>query len=58
VPHGVPLNNINFNLRKRSARIGDEQWKLLDEEVGNIRMIQPIENSDKFEFGILNPSSS
>ena len=32
-------------------RIGEEDWKLLDLETNELRIIQPKENSERFEFG-------
>jgi len=52
IPRGVILNNVQFNLRKRKVRIGDEEWKLVDGVTGDIKVIQPIEDSEKYEFGI------
>jgi hypothetical protein len=46
------MKDIQFNFRKRKARIGDEEWKLLDENTGDIRIIQPVDNSEKFEFSM------
>ena len=54
IPKGVSLkDDMRLNFRKRKVRIGEDEWKLLEEKVtGDIRMIQPVENSDNFEFSI------
>jgi hypothetical protein len=52
IPKGIDLENVQFNFRKRKVRIGEEEWKLLDEETGSVKVIQPQENSEKFEFGM------
>jgi hypothetical protein len=52
IPRGIALDNAQFNFRKRKVRIGEEEWKLLDEETGSVKLIQPQENSEKFEFGM------
>ena len=52
IPKGVELKDIQFHFRKRKAKIGEEEWKLLDENTGDIRIIQPMENSEKFEFSM------
>ena len=51
VPRGVKLDNVQFNLEANKARIRDEEWKLVKEEMGDIKLIQPKENSEKYEFG-------
>lgn len=43
---------MQFNLRKRKVRIGEEEWKLVDGVTGDISVIQPVEDSDNYEFGI------
>jgi hypothetical protein len=50
IPKGIALDPVEFNFRKRKVRIGEEEWKLLDEETGGVKLIQPQENSEKFEF--------
>ena len=52
ISRGVKLKNLKFNFRKRKAKIGEEEWKLLDENTGDTRIIQPMENSEKFEFSV------
>jgi hypothetical protein len=52
IPKGIDFGNAQFNFRKRKVRIGEEEWKLLDEETGGVKVIQPQENSEKFEFGM------
>lgn len=52
IPRGVPLNHVQFNFRKRKVRIGEEEWKLVDNVTGNVQILQPVENSDKYEFGV------
>ena len=42
---------MQFNFRRRKVRIGEEEWKLLDLETKDVRMIQAKENSERFEFG-------
>lgn len=43
---------MQFNFRKRKVRLEDEEWKILDLETKDVRMIQAKENSERFEFGI------
>ena len=50
IPKGLSLDNMHFNFVKRRVRIGNEEWKLLNDGPGYIRIIQPRENSEKFEF--------
>ena len=50
IPRGLALNNLQFNFRKRKARIGEEEWKLVDDVTGDIKMLQPVEDSEKYEF--------
>jgi hypothetical protein len=52
IPKGVSLKDVNFNIGKRKVRIGEEEWKLLDENIGDVKFIQPVEDSEKFEFGM------
>jgi hypothetical protein len=52
IPKGIAFGNAQFNFRKRKVRIGEEEWKLLDEETGGVKVIQPQENSEKFDFGM------
>lgn len=51
-PAGISLETAQFNLRKRKVRIGGEEWQLLEEEVGDIRVIQPREGCENFELGM------
>jgi hypothetical protein len=44
---------MQFNFRKRKVRIGEEDWKLLDLDTNDVRIIQPKENSERFEFGMV-----
>ena len=53
LPKGVDLNGMQFNMRKRKIMIGDEEWKLMNEEADDVNIIQPVENSERFEFGML-----
>jgi len=43
---------VHFNFRKKKVRIGEEEWKLVDGLTGDIKVIQPVEDSDQYEFGI------
>jgi hypothetical protein len=52
IPKGAELRDIQFNFRKRKVRIGEEVWNLVDENTGDTRIIQPMENSEKFEFSM------
>ena len=52
LPRSVILKDVQFNFEEGKVRIGEEEWKLLDEPTGDIRIIQAQENSDKFEFGM------
>jgi hypothetical protein len=52
IPKGVSLKDVKFNIGKRKVRIGEEEWKLLDENIGDVKFIQPVEDSAKFEFGM------
>jgi hypothetical protein len=53
IPRGVSMSNMQFNLRKRKVRIGEEEWKLLELNPNDVRIIQPKENSEQFEFGMV-----
>lgn len=55
VPPGVQLKNLQFNFRKKKVRIDNEDWNLLEEETGDIRILRPVDNSEKFEFGSSSP---
>jgi hypothetical protein len=44
---------VQFNLKKRKVRIGEEEWKLVDGVTGDINVIQPVEDSENYEFGIV-----
>jgi hypothetical protein len=52
VPRGVPLENVQFSLEAKKVRINEQEWKLAPEETGDIKLIQPRENSEKYEFGM------
>jgi hypothetical protein len=43
---------VQFNLKKRKVRIGEEEWKLVDGVTGDICVLQPVEDSDNYEFSI------
>jgi len=58
LPKDVDLNGLQFNFGKRKVKIGDEEWKLLDEESGDVKIIQPAENSEQFQFGLSAPCAS
>ena len=51
VPRSVQVQNIQINLRKRKIRIGEEKWKLLDQEVGNVKILRPLDGTDKYGLG-------
>jgi hypothetical protein len=52
VPSGVRLEDVQLNFRKQKARIGGEQWKLLSQESGDVRVIQGCKDSEEYEFGL------
>jgi len=52
IPRGVALNHAQFNFRKRKVRFGEEEWKLVDTLTGEVMVIQPVEDSDKYELGM------
>jgi hypothetical protein len=53
MPKGIALSEVKVNVRKRKVRIGEEEWKILEQETGDVRLIQPCENNEKYEFGML-----
>ena len=55
IPPGVSLDQVKFNFQRRRIRIGEEEWKLMEESIENVRLIRPIENSEEFGFGIFLP---
>jgi hypothetical protein len=52
VPNGVRLEDVQLNFRNQKARIGGEQWKLLSQESGDVRIIQGCKDSEEYEFGL------
>ena len=52
MPKGITLRDMEMNFNKRKAKIGGEEWKLLYQETGDVRIIQAREGSEKFEFGL------
>jgi len=52
IPAGVSLDQVKFNFQRRRIRIGDEEWKLMEENIGDVRLIEPIEDSAEFGFGM------